>query len=372
MKLMEYEGKALFKEAGIPVPGGIVVEDAEDTGESVAEILYPAVVKAQVLSGSRGKRGGIKFVDSEKDAGEVVASLLTGGFAGEKVGKVLIEEKVNLAREFYISITVDGKKGAPVLMASAEGGVDIESVPQEKISIIPVEVLLGLRGFQVRDAVKNWGLKEDEIKQIVSIGLKLYQIFRQYDAELVEINPLGLTSEGKILALDAKVIVNDNAVYRQQRFPKSRERYDNDLEYRASQYNLNYVKLDGNIGLLCTGAGLTLATLDLISDYGGKAANFLESGGANYANSYHGLELVLSDPDVKVLLINTFGLVSRSDVICRGLADSLKKLKPKVPIVASIRGTGEEEAQRIFKEELGINPFSDTEEAVKEAVKLAR
>jgi succinyl-CoA synthetase beta subunit len=214
-------------------------------------------------------------------------------------------------------------------------------------------------------------LDETQLKATVSIVQKLYQVYRQYDADLVEINPLALTTAGGIIALDAKVIINDNALFRQQRFKKSRERYDNELEYRASQYNLNYVKLQGNIGLLCTGAGLTLATVDLITDSGGAAANFLESGGANYANTYRGLQLVLSDPDVKVLLINTFGLVSRADVICRGLADGLKELKPEIPIVACIRGTGEEEARRIFREEYGIEPFEHMDEAILEAIKLA-
>jgi succinyl-CoA synthetase beta subunit len=372
MKLMEYEGKRLFREAGIPVPGGAVAQGGSEAGKITAETGFPAVVKAQVLSGGRGKRGGIKVVNSASEAEAIASTLLREGLTGEKVERVLIEQGVNIAREFYMAITVDAGIGAPVLMASAEGGVEIESVPEGKIAIKPINIFIGLQAFDVRAAVKGWGLEEPQVKEIIAIAAKLYDLYKSYDADLVEINPLGLTKEGSIVALDAKVIINDNALYRQHQFQKTRDRYDNDLEYRAAEHNLNYVKLDGNIGLLCTGAGLTLATLDLIIDNGGRAANFMESGGANYANTFHGLALVLSDPDVRVLLINTFGLVSRADVICRGLGDAIKELKPAIPIVASIRGTGEEEARRIFREELKIEPFHRMEDAVKEAIKLAR
>lgn len=372
MKLMEYEGKQLFFEAGIPVPRGLAVSDSGAAGDAAGEIGFPVVVKAQVLSGGRGKRGGIKVVNNAGEALEMASALFNDGLTGETVGKVLVEEGVSIVREFYLAITVDSGIGAPVLMAGAEGGVDIESVPEDKIVIRPIDIFLGLQAFDVRAALKNWGLEEEQVKEIISVALKLYRVFRSCDADLAEINPLGLTAEGRVLALDAKVIINDNALYRRQKFLKTRERFDNDLEYRASKHNLNYVKLDGNIGLLCTGAGLTLATLDLLKDNGGHAANFMEAGGANYANTYHGLQLVLSDPAVKVLLINTFGLVSRADIICRGLADAIKELKPQVPIVASIRGTGEEEARRIFIEELGIKPHHCMASAITEVIKLAR
>lgn len=372
MKLMEYEGKQLFREAGIPVPDGVTVTDEGPVAKAAEDIGFPVVVKAQVLSGGRGKRGGIKVVNSAREAGDMASILFRDGLTGEAVKSVLIEQGVNIDREFYLAITVDTGIGAPVLMASDEGGVDIESLPEDKIAIKPVNIFLGLQAFDVRSAVKGWGLEEKQIKAIIARARELYTVFKQYDADLVEINPLGLTKEGAILALDSKVIINDNALYRQRDFQITRERFDNELEFKASEHNLSYVKLDGNIGLLCTGAGLTLATLDLINDNGGSSANFLESGGANYANTYHGLELVLSDPDVRVLFINTFGLVSRADVICRGLADAIKELKPAVPIVACIRGTGEEEARRIFLEELGIVPFHNMIDGVKEAIRLAR
>ncbi len=371
MKLLEFEGKQIFQEAGIATPIGKAAGSVNDVLAIGREICFPLVLKAQVFSGSRGKRGGIKVVEKEQETVEIAQTLLEQGLTGETVRSILVEEKTDIYKEFYISVITDSRQGTPILMAVADGGVDVESVDEDKICIESIDMFPGLLGFQVRQAVKPWNLAEKAVRQVVSIAEKLYQIYRHYDADMVEINPLVQTPEGKMLALDAKVVIDDNALYRQRRYSKGEERYDNVLEYRASQHNLNYVKLEGNIGLLCTGAGLTLAALDLISDGGGKAANFLESGGANYENTYHGLELVLSDPDVEVLFINTFGLVSRSDVICRGLADSLKELKPKVPIVASIRGTGEEEARRIFKEELSIEPCTTMEEAVKKAVELA-
>ncbi len=371
MKLMEFEGKEIFREAGIPAPEGATAADPSEVVKACEKLGFPLVVKAQVLSGGRGKRGGIKVVKNAPEAETFAKTMYEEGLTGETVNTLLVEKGVDIESEFYLSVTADDKKACPVMMASAAGGVDIESVPEEKIAIKAVDYLIGLQGFQVRDALKDWGLEEKQVRAVIDIALKLYNIYLHYDAELVEINPLVLSKGGEVLALDAKVIINDSALFRQQRFAKTRDRYDNELEYAASQDNLNYVKLDGNIGVLCTGAGLTLAALDLINDNGGSAANFLESGGANYANTYKGLKLVLSDPDVKVLLINTFGLVSRADVICRGLADSIKELKPKVPIVAAIRGTGEEVARDVFQNELGIEPFDNMADAVKEAIKQA-
>jgi len=370
VRLFEFEGKQLFKEEGIPIPDGDAVNSAEEAVEVAERIGYPVAVKSQVLSGSRGKRGGIKLADTREEVVGHAGVLLDQGFSNEKVGTVLVEKKVDIAREFYLSIVPDSYSGKPLLMGSPEGGVDIESVSHTVVTE-PVDVFRGLQPYQVRKVIKSWGLGEEQVRKVIELALKLYGLFHKYDAELVEINPLVMTGEGDIIALDSKVIINDNALFRQPRFKKTRERFDNELEYKAATYNLNYVKLDGNIGVLCTGAGLTLATLDLIAKNGGRAANFLESGGGNYQNAYNGLNLVLSDPDVKVLLINTFGLVSRADVICEGLAKVLKDLDADIPVVASIRGTGEEKARKIFKDELGIEPFDNTESAVLEAIRLA-
>ncbi len=372
MKLMEFEGKELFREAGIPVPENRTADNLEDLLKASEELGFPLVAKAQVLSGGRGKRGGIKTAEGAYEVEAFAGAMYEDGLTGEKVNKIMVEKSASIKQEFYLSVTANDKIGCPVMMASASGGVDIESVPAGDISVEEIDFSIGLQGFQVRRAIKKWGLGETQVRAIIAIALNLYKVYNKYDADLVEINPLVLTEDDEVIALDSKVIINDNALFRQQRFEKTEDRYDNKLEYKASIENLSYVKLDGNIGVLCTGAGLTLATLDLINDHGGSAANFLESGGANYANTYKGLQLVLSDPDVKVLLINTFGLVSRADVICRGLADSIKELKPTIPIIASIRGTGEEVARKIFREELKVEPYDNMPDAVKEAIRQAR
>ena len=370
MKLFEFEGKDLFREEGIPVPEGTAAYSVSDAVSTAARIGYPVAVKSQVLTGSRGKRGGIKLARNEKEVLAFAGRFLKEGFGAETVGCILVEKQVDIKAEYYMAVVPDSVEGRAVLMATPEGGIDVESVSHTIVSE-SIDVSRGLQPYQVRKVIKPWGLNEEQIKKVVAIALKMYALFLKFDGELVEINPLVQTGAGDIIALDAKIIINDNALYRQPRYQKTRERFDHDLEFKAAQHNLNYVKLDGNIGVLCTGAGLTLATLDLISMIGGKAANFLESGGGNYQNAFNGLNLVLSDPDVKVLLINTFGLVSRADVICEGLVKVLKEMHSEIPVVASIRGTGQEQARQLFVDELGIEPFTDTEAAVREAVRLA-
>ncbi|HAI21721.1 MAG TPA: succinate--CoA ligase [Clostridiales bacterium UBA8153] len=375
MKLFEWEAKAVFREHGLPVPRGRVVKDPEEAAAVAQELGRPVVVKAQVLSGGRGKAGGINFAGDPAAAQAAAARLLGMMLAGEPVRSVLVEERLDIAREFYLSVTIDPALPAPVLMVSGAGGIDIEKQAATTPQLVftqPVEIARGLQGFQVWNLLADAGLPPAAMHQGVTVATELFRLFRQRDAELAEINPLALTTAGSLVAADAKLIINDNALFRQPWVPRTRAHFDHDLEYEAAQHGLNYVKLSGSIGLLCTGAGLSLATLDLVAREGARAANFLESGGANYRNAYHGLRLVLGDPEVKVLLINTFGLVSRADVICRGLADALKELGTVKPVVAAIRGTGEEEARRIFWEELGIASCPDTESAVRKAVKMAR
>jgi len=374
MKLYEYEGKELFRRVGIPVPQGKVASSPEEAYLVASEIGKEVVIKSQILQGGRGKAGGIKFATSPEEAKAWASELLGQKLKTEEIKKVLIEEKLDIAEEWYLSFTVDPAAGAPLLMISRSGGVDIEEIAlqtPEKIITERINIFHGLMPFQARRAAFALGLEGNKVNELASLMLKLYRLFRQYDAELVEINPLVVTSQGEFIAADAKVIIYDNALYRQKEFVKGPERFEDEREYRASQYGLSYVKLDGNIGVLCTGAGLTMTTLDLITYYGGRPANFLEFGGATYRNSYYALEIVLSDPDVKVVLINTFGLVARADVISEGLAQAIEELKPQVPIVASIRGTGEEEARKILESRVGLKLFPNVEAAVQEAVRLA-
>lgn len=375
MRLFEWEAKAVFREHGVPVPRGRVVDDPDEASAAAEELGQPVVVKAQVLSGGRGKAGGISFACDAAEAKAAAARLLGMVMAGEPVRRVLVEERLDIAREFYLSLTIDPVLPAPVLICSGAGGVDIEAQASATPHLVftqPVDIVRGLQGFQAWNLLVDAGMPPATARAGVAMTMELYRLFRQRDAELVEINPLVLTRAGGLVAADAKLIINDNAQFRQPWVPRTRAHFDHALEYEAAQHGLNYVKLSGSIGLLCTGAGLSLATLDLVAGEGARAANFLESGGANYRNAYHGLRLVLGDPEVKVLLINTFGLVSRADVICRGLADALKELGTSKPVVAAIRGTGEEEARRIFWEELGIASCPDTESAVRKAVEMAR
>ncbi|MBE3572116.1 MAG: ADP-forming succinate--CoA ligase subunit beta [Moorella humiferrea] len=374
MKLYEYEGKELFKKMGIPVPRGMMITSAEAAAEAAAQLGSEVVIKSQILQGGRGKAGGIKFAATPEAAREAAAAILGSQLKAETVSKLLVEEKLAIARELYLAITIDPVKASPLIMASAAGGMDIEEVAREtpeKIVRETVPIFRGLMPFQARRIAYRLGLEGKDANNFTDILLKLYRVFRSFDAELAEINPLVVTADGKMVAADAKVNIYDGALFRQKDFVKGPERYDNEREYRAAQYGLGYVKLEGNIGVLCTGAGLTMTVLDLINYYGGKPANFLEFGGATYKNSYYAMQLVLEDPDVKVILINTFGLVARADVISQGLAQAIKELKPPQPIIASIRGTGEEEAREILRKEVGLEPYANVEEAVRAAVKLA-
>lgn len=374
MKLYEYEGKGLFAKNGIPVPRGYPAATPQEAEEAAGSIGRPVVVKSQILQGGRGKAGGIRFAHTPAEAGSIAKEILGTQLKSESVKRLLIEEKIKIAGEYYLSVTIDAAKGCPVIMASPAGGVDIEETASKdpgKIVTEHVNIFRGLMPYQARRIAFKTGFKGKQAMAAADVIAKLYKVFRQYDAELVEINPLVLTEEGEVLAADSKVNIYDNALYRQKEFVKTEDHYESRQEYLAAQQGLGYIKLDGNIGICCAGAGLTMMTLDLIRFYGGRAANFLEFGGAQYKNAYNALNLVLEDPDVKVVLVNVFGLIARADVISQGLAEAIKALKPAVPIVASIRGTGEEVAHRILKEQVGLTAHTNVEEAVREAIRLA-
>jgi succinyl-CoA synthetase beta subunit len=374
MKLYEYEGKSLFAARGIPVPMGFVAESPEEAKVQAGKIGRPVVIKSQILQGGRGKAGGIKFANTPEEASIISQDIIGAKLKSEQIKKILIEEKLDIAKEYYLSITIDAPSASPIIIASSAGGVDIEEIAQqspEKIVMEKVNIFRGLLPYQARRVCYKMGLAGVEAIKIADVIVRLYQIFRQYDAELVEINPLVITGDGQIIAADAKVNIYDNALYRQKQFTRKREHFEREEEFQAAEIGLGYIKLEGNIGICCAGAGLTMMTLDLINYHGGRAANFLEFGGAQYKNAYNALNLVLQDPAVKVVLINVFGLIARADVISQGLAEAVKSLKPSVPLVASIRGTGEEEGHRILKEEIGLTAFKDAEEAVKEAIKIA-
>lgn len=372
MRIFEYQAKEIFRQSGITTPRGIVCHKAEDVPVALCKLGGQGVIKAQVLAGGRGKAGGVVMVDNEEAALTAARRILTMEIKGQPVQSLLLEEKLDIGREYYLAVTIDHAQGCPLIMASAAGGMDIEEIAKESPEQIireEIDIKLDLQAFQARNILLAMGLKGEILKQALDVLMKLYSVFRRYDAELVEINPLVITRNGQVMAADGKININDNALFRQN-FPKVREQYVNEREYQAALLGLSYVKLDGNIGVLCTGAGLTMATLDLIKLNGGASANFLESGGGNYRNAYHGLEIVLSDPDVKVMLINTFGLVSRADVIIKGLVEALDQIGISKPIVASIRGTGEEEAREMWWEKTGQEPFADMEDAICRAIAI--
>jgi succinyl-CoA synthetase beta subunit len=373
MKLYEYQGKELFRSKGIPVPEGEVIRSLEDVDVLGDKIDLPVMLKAQVLAGKRGKGGLIQKIVDRSQMRTTVRDWLGREFGGEKIQSVLAEKPLDIARELYVAVTVDPASGSPLVMACGEGGMEIEELSATRPDAVVSErinIFRGLRAYQARNVVEGLGVKGDGAKTASRILFAMYDLFRSYDAELVEINPLAVDRAGNLWAADSKFRVDDNALFRRKEYSKGREQFEDELEYEAYQAGLSYVKLDGNIGVLCTGAGLTMTLLDLINMNGGSPANFLEFGGATYKNAATALRIALKNPQVKVLLIVTFGLVARADVIAEGVVNAIREMKPTLPIVTAVRGTGEEQARELIKG-IGIETYDDTEEAVVQAVQLA-
>jgi succinyl-CoA synthetase beta subunit len=369
MKLFEYQAKEVFIKMGIKVPEGIVAKDYSEVVDAADKIGYPCVLKSQVLRGGRGKAGLIRFVTTGREAEENARELFKSCF---NVKKILIEKAVNIKSEVYISVTVDALEGKATIMACSEGGIDIETLAlesPEKIFKEWVDMNSGLSGFQVRDLAYRMGFDGDLVKKVSNIIVKMYDIFRKYDAELVEINPLLISQENDVVAGDGKLVIDDNSMFRQPGYELSREYFDSDVEYEAAIEGIPYLQFDGSISLMCAGAGLTTTVYDLINYAGGSVANFLEFGGPNYKKAEKAMELCLKNCP-KVILIVTFGTIARADVMAQGIVDAMEKLKPKIPIVTCIRGTNEEQATDILNE-AGLECIFDTEEAVKRAVDIA-
>ncbi|MBU0478381.1 acetate--CoA ligase family protein [bacterium] len=369
MKLFEYQTKELFVESGIPVPKGKLVDRDTDINTAIGEVGLPCVLKAQVLQAGRGKAGLIQFASTKDEAREKATKIFS---SHTNIRRLLIEEKLNIEKEFYLAITINPVLSSILVMASLEGGVDVEDIAKkspEKIIKEEIDIFKGLLPFQARNVMFGLGLKGNAFKQGLKILSKMFDIFCRYDAELLEINPLVLASDGKLIAADAKLIIDDNSSFRQKRFTLTRDYFESDIEYEASEKSIPYLQFDGTIGLMCAGAGLTNTVYDLINYYGGSVANYLEFGGPNYTRAVQAMELTLKNKP-KVILIVTFGTIARADVMAQGIADAIRKLKPNVPIVTAIRGTGEEEADKILRG-IGLEPLKDTESAVKKAVELA-
>lgn len=368
----EYQAKELMRKAGIPVPKGRVAQVHEEVANIARELGSRAVVKAQVHVGGRGKAGGIKLADSPEQAGEAAGSILGMNLKGLSVHKVLVEEALDIQREFYLGITVDRDRARNVIIFSTEGGVDIEEVSAHNPQAIlqtALDPLLGLRDFQVRGVAFASGLAKETLPQLQDIIRRLYQVFVDYDCSLAEINPLVLTGDGRLIAADGKINLDDNALHRQPELLALREIAEEDpLEREAHARNLAYVRLDGDVGIIGNGAGLVMTTLDMVSREGGRPADFLDLGGGSGAAVVKlALELVLSDTRVKGVLFNIFGGITRCDEVAKGIVAVAQEIKPSIPFVIRLSGTNEAEGRALLAQ-AGYKPVSSMKEAAQAIV----
>lgn len=368
MKLFEYMGKELFSQYGITVPKGRVVFTPEEAAEAAKEIGGAVVIKSQVLSGKRGKGGGIKFAETPDEARAAAEEILGMTVQGYKVEKLLVEEKLQIDKELYLSITVDGAAKKPVLIASAEGGMDIEEVPEEKILKKHIDVFVGVYPYVVREVARRLGLAGTLAKELNKLLPALYKMFKEKDAELVEINPLVISGE-RLIAADSKVTIDDDALYRQKEVPMVEERTD--IEKKAHELGLAFVQLDGDIAIMANGAGMAMGTLDTIQYYGGSPANFLDAGGGTgMEETAQALELLLAT-NPKVIFINIFGGITRCDDVANAFVKVKNSREIPVPVVIRMVGTNEEEAVKILKEN-GVEAYKVMHEAAQKAVELAK
>jgi succinyl-CoA synthetase beta subunit len=374
MKLYEFESKEIVARYGIPVPRGRVIDKPEEALQ-VAKELGAVVLKAQVLIGGRGLAGGIKFANTPEEARDIAIELLSKSIRGEKVNKLLVEEKVCMAKELYLSLTIDRAVRKPVYIVSEMGGVEIEELAKkypEKVYKLYVDPAIGFTEYIARNALKFLNIPWNYIQDLINIMNAMCKIMMDYDAELVEFNPLALTCDGRLIALDVKIIIDDNSLYKHSALQKLYGRDLSEYEKKAKDLGFSYVELDGDIGVVCNGAGLTMATMDSILYYGGKPANFLDlGGGAQSERIKEAVKLMLAHPKVKVLLINIFGGITRCDEVAMGIVKAVKEIDISKPIVVRMLGTNEEEGKRILIEH-GIQVFSEMDDAVKKAIEIAK
>ncbi len=385
MKIHEYQAKAILREFGVPVPNGEVADTPAQAKAIATKLGGKVVVKAQVHAGGRGKAGGVKLADDPAGA-EAAAKQILGMMLktpqtppeGIKVLKVLVEEAGHIATELYLSITLDRARAAHVVMASQAGGMEIEEVAAthpEKILREWTDPALGLAPFQARNLAFGFGLSGDQFKSGVGLILNLFKAYLDKDCSLAEINPLVVTRDGRVLALDAKLNFDDNALYRRKEIVALRDiNEETPLDVEASKYGLNYIKLDGNVGCMVNGAGLAMATMDIIKLAGGEPANFLDvGGGASPEQIENAFRILSSDPSVKAVFINVFGGILRVDRLAEGLIAAVKKLGLKIPVVVRVEGTNVEQGKKMLAES-GLN-FASAEDmgsGAKKAVELAK
>ncbi|MCB1753951.1 MAG: ADP-forming succinate--CoA ligase subunit beta [Gammaproteobacteria bacterium] len=370
MNLHEYQAKELFGSYNMPVPNGIVVSSGEEAASAADKLTTEkVVVKAQVHAGGRGKAGGVKLVDTADEARKVAESLLGTRLvtyqtdaSGQPINQVLIEETCNIANELYLGAVIDRASQRVVFMASTEGGVEIEKVAEEtpeKILKATVNPMLGIMPYQCRELAFGLGLEGKQIKQFSQLLSGLAKLFVEKDLALVEVNPLVITAEGDLLCLDGKINIDSNAMYRHPELEAMRDKSQEDeRELRASEWDLNYVALEGNIGCMVNGAGLAMATMDIIKLHGGKPANFLDvGGGATKERVAEALKIILSDPDVKAILVNIFGGIVRCDLIAEGVIAAVAEVGITIPVVVRLEGTKAAEGIQLL-DNSGLNLIS--------------
>ena len=389
MKIHEYQAKKIFANFGMPVQDGYVFENIEDAESTIRRVqkdfnTEDVVVKAQIHAGGRGKGGGVKyspnFDKAMQNAKNILGMNLVTHQTGEKgqlVRKVYVTEAFEIAEEYYAAITLDRGKGMDVFMISSEGGVEIEKVAREtpeKIIKVWIDPLLGMKSFQARKLAYGLDLSGDALKAAMKIFMQMYHAYQSIDATIVEVNPLILTTDGRVVVLDAKVNLDDNALFRHKDISDMRDFDEEDpMEVEARKFNLNYIKLDGNVGCMVNGAGLAMATMDIIKLAGGEPANFLDVGGSASAETVkNGFRIILSDENVKAVLINIFGGIVRCDRVANGVVQAVKELGLKVPVVVRLEGTNAEEAQTILSESgVDIIPAIGMKDAAQKVVNAA-
>jgi len=374
VKYLEYQAKEAFAGVGIPTPQGRVARSSAEARAIAESLEGRAVVKAQVPIGGRGKAGGIAVVRSADEAEREAARILSMEIRGYPVHEVLVEPAADIAQEFYLGVTVDRARQAPVLIISSAGGMDIEEVAEkhpEKVARVWIDPLIGLRPFHIREACFRAGVDPGLIKAMGGLVQKVYQLFRQKDAILVEINPLAKLASGDLIALDGKIETDENAAFRHPEESGATEQAGHPLEQKAKEYGLAYVKLDGEVGIIGNGAGLVMTTLDMIQRSGGRAANFLDIGGGAKAEVVkNALTVVLSDPSVKSVLINVFGGITRGDEVAKGLLSVIEEMGVKVPIVVRLAGTRAKEGRELLAGS-DLHTAETFQEAARKAVELA-
>jgi len=378
MKLFEYEAKAILAKYGIPTPKGGLVTKANQTREIATKLRPPFAIKAQVLVAGRGTAGGILFADSVPDAEKAARKLFNMRIKGMLVRSVWIEEKIRIKKELYFGVTIDRVNQSHVAIASAVGGLEIEEIAAEapeKVIKLLINPQHGFHSFHARQLARKIGYSGSQLSVLGKIFERLYSVGMDYDAELIEMNPIVETCDGKFVAADARIIIDDNALFRHQQYQKRLLEGESELtqqELSAIRNNLAYVKLDGNIGVIGNGAGLVMATLDMIQYYDGRPANFLDvGGGATSKKIAVALKIVLSDPNVKALFINILGGITRCDEVALGILEAKEKVGVVKPMVIRLVGTNEEEGKRILTE-AGIHVLESMEEAARKVVEISK